>query len=231
MKIVFVIISKIMVINLFLLLLWGCSSQKIVRETPTIDLTKAQASLVSKYGNDAMPSFIAWQSMMNAIVDKSEYDKIKRVNEFINRRILWGDDQSIWGQVDFWATPMDTLGKGAGDCEDFVIIKYYTLISLRIQIPKLRLVYVEAKNANVITGGNQAHMVLAYYASPDAEPMIMDNLITEIRPVSRRPDLVPLFSFNSEGVFLGTQVKAGFAENARLSKWQDLIKRAKAEGF
>jgi len=220
-----------MIINVFALFLWSCSSQKIVRVTPAIDLKKSQATLIAKYGNEAMPNFLAWQSMMNAIMDKSEYDKIKRVNEFINRRILWGDDQAIWGQVDYWATPMDTLGKGAGDCEDFVIIKYYTLLTLRVQVPKLRLVYVEAKNANVITGGNQAHMVLAYYSSPDAEPMLMDNLITEIRPASRRPDLVPLFSFNSEGIFLGAQVKADFAEKAKLSKWQDLMQRAKAEGF
>ena len=59
----------------------------------------------------------------------------------------------------------------------------------------------------------------------------MDNLITEIRPASRRPDLIPVFSFNSDGIYLGAGVKAGLAENAKLSKWQDLMQRAKVEGF
>jgi hypothetical protein len=40
--------------------------------------------------------------------------------------------------------------------------------------------------------------VLAYYALPEAEPLILDNLISELRPASRRPDLTPVFSFNAE---------------------------------
>ena len=92
-----------------------------------LDASRLQSALVAKYGSGAMPNFNAWQSMMEAVKDKSSDDKIKRVNEFFNRRITWGDDQKIWGQVDFWATPMDTIGKGMGDCEDFAIAKYYTL--------------------------------------------------------------------------------------------------------
>ncbi len=220
-----------MILSAFALILANCSSTQVVRVEPVLDLTKFQKTFVAKYGNNEMPNFIAWQSMMNSIQGKPSDEKIKRVNEFFNRRILWDNDLSIWGQVDYWATPMETIAKGAGDCEDFVIVKYYSLLTLGIQVAKLRLVYVEAKNSNVITSGNQAHMVLAYYAAPDTEPLIMDNLITEIRPASRRPDLIPVFSFNSDGIYLGADVKAGLAENAKLSKWQDLMQRAKVEGF
>jgi len=223
--------TRIMILSAFALTLANCSSTQMVRVEPVLDLTKFQKTFIAKYGNNEMPNFIAWQSMMNSIQGKPSDEKIKRVNEFFNRRILWDNDLSIWGQVDYWATPMETIGKGAGDCEDFVIIKYYSLLTLGIQVAKLRLVYVEAKNSNVITTGNQAHMVLAYYSAADTEPLIMDNLITEIRPASRRPDLIPVFSFNSDGIYLGAGVKAGLAENAKLSKWQDLMQRAKVEGF
>ncbi|MCX7186622.1 MAG: transglutaminase-like cysteine peptidase [Methylophilaceae bacterium] len=223
--------TRIMILSAFALTLANCSSTQMVRVEPVLDLTKFQKTFIAKYGNNEMPNFIAWQSMMNSIQGKPSDEKIKRVNEFFNRRILWDNDLSIWGQVDYWATPMETIAKGAGDCEDFVIVKYYSLLTLGIQVAKLRLVYVEAKNSNVITSGNQAHMVLAYYAAPDTEPLIMDNLITEIRPASRRPDLIPVFSFNSDGIYLGAGVKAGLAENAKLSKWQDLMQRAKVEGF
>jgi predicted transglutaminase-like cysteine proteinase len=126
---------------------------------------------------------------------------------------------------------MDTLGKGMGDCEDFAIVKYYTLINLGITVTKLRLVYVKAKNGNATSSVDQAHMVLAYYPLPDSEPMIMDNMITDIRPASRRPDLLPVFSFNSEGIYTGAAGDAGQAENTKLSKWQDLLQRAEVEGF
>lgn len=211
------------VLLITLLMLLGVAS--------AFDVNKLQATLVAKYGSAALPNFLAWQSMMIAVKEKSADDKIKRVNEFFNRRISWGEDLAVWGQVDYWATPMDTLGKGAGDCEDFAIVKYYTLMMLGIPVSKLRLVYVKAKNANAVTGGDQAHMVMAYYPTPDAEPMILDNLITEIRPASRRPDLQPVFSFNSDGIYSGAGGQAGLSENAKLSKWQDLLQRAQIEGF
>ena len=200
-------------------------------EVCAFDLNRLQATLIGKFGSSALSNFLAWQSMMHAVQDKSNDDKIKRVNEFFNRRIAWGEDQVVWGQLDYWATPMDTLGKGAGDCEDFAIAKYYTLITLGVPVGMLRLVYVKAKNANPVTGGDQAHMVMAYYPTPDAEPMIMDNLITEIRPASRRPDLQPVFSFNSDGIYSGAGGQASLAHNAKLSKWQDLMQRAQMEGF
>jgi predicted transglutaminase-like cysteine proteinase len=213
-------------LSLFLVLL-----MMLVGLASAFDGSKLQSSLIAKYGSGAVSNFTAWQSMMDVVKDKSSDDKIKRVNEFFNRRITWGDDQAIWSQLDYWATPIDTLGRGMGDCEDFAIAKYYTLVNLGIPVAKLRLVYVKAKNGNGTSGGEQAHMVLAYYPSPESEPMIMDNMITDIRPASRRPDLMPVFSFNSEGIYTGAGGQAGQAENTRLSKWQDLLQRAGAEGF
>jgi len=75
--------------------------------------------------------------------------------------------------------------------------------------------------------------VLAYYAQPDAEPLVLDNLISEIRPASRRPDLSPVFSFNGQGIFMGTTSRelAPAVGSGRLSRWEDLLKRARAEGI
>lgn len=183
------------------------------------------------FGVDALPNFRTWQNMMLAVKDLRTDEKIKRVNEFVNRRVTWADDQDIWGQADYWATPIQTLARGKGDCEDFAILKYYSLISLNVPMSKLRLVYVKAKNGNAPGSGEQAHMVMAYYSSPDAEPMIMDNLITEVRPASRRPDLKPVFSFNGEGIYAGSTGQTQASANTRLSRWQSLLQRAQEEGF
>jgi len=77
----------------------------------------------------------------------------------------------------------------------------------------------------------QAHMVLAYYATPAAEPLILDNLISEVRPASRRPDLVPVFSFNSDGLWQGVGAQAAGDPVSRLSRWRDVLAKARAEGF
>ena len=46
-------------------------------------------------------------------------------------------------------------------------------------------------------------------------------------------DLVPVFSFNSAGVFAGIagSESAAAGGTGRLSRWEDLLKRARLEGF
>ncbi|MDZ7904833.1 MAG: transglutaminase-like cysteine peptidase [Cypionkella sp.] len=163
----------------------------------------------------------------------ADNDRLRKVNDFVNRQTQFGEDAIIWAQPDYWATPLETLGRAAGDCEDFAIAKYFTLIEAGTAPDKLRLIYVRAKTGGDELAPTVAHMVLAYYAQPSAEPLIMDNLLPDIRPASRRPDLIPVFSFNSAGVFAG--IAGGGAAAAggtgRLSRWEDLLRRAKAEGF
>jgi predicted transglutaminase-like cysteine proteinase len=174
-----------------------------------------------------------WQQLLLQAKDVALPDKLKRVNDFFNHRIEFTDDQTAWGQLDYWATPMESLAKGKGDCEDYVIAKYFSLLHLQVPNENLRLIYVKAKLGNGSNAMQQAHMVLAYYANLDAEPLILDNLIGDIRPAGRRPDLQPVFSFNSQGIFAGVGANATLGPGGvgRLSRWQDLLQRAHAEGF
>lgn len=196
----------------------------------SVDVAKLQGAISRKFGPASLQNYAGWQSMMDNIRSLSTEQKLRRINEFFNRRVVWGLDSNVWGENDYWATPGDTLGKGQGDCEDFAIAKYYSLLNQDVPMNMLRLVYVKAAGGNGVPGGDQqAHMVMAYYPSPDAEPLILDNLITDIRPASRRPDLTPVFSFNGEGIYMAGQ--EGKSGNVRLSRWQDLMQRALAEGF
>ncbi|MGS0756971.1 transglutaminase-like cysteine peptidase, partial [Roseateles sp. GG27B] len=133
----------------------------------------------------------------------------------------------VWGQVDYWASPLESLDKGRGDCEDYAIAKYFSLLSAGVPVAKLRLVYVRA----LLGGRSVAHMVLAYYAQPGAEPLILDNLLPDVRPASQRPDLQPVFSFNSEGLWQGVGSITAGDPVARLSQWRELLTKVQAEGF
>jgi len=194
--------------------------------------SKLQASYSKTSTNNLQP-FYDWQALLKEGQNLSTNDKLARVNDFFNRRIQFGEDQAIWGQSDYWATPMETLAKGAGDCEDFSIAKYYSLLVLGVPVNQLRLIYVKARIGGVGSAVLQAHMVLAFYPSPDAEPLVLDNLIGSIRPSSRRPDLQPVFSFNSQGVFAGAAGDSALGAGGvgRLSVWADLLKRASEGGF
>lgn len=193
-----------------------------------LDFDRLQQSLLGRFGPGPATLFADWRLMLTEAQNKSESEKLRRVNDFFNRRIAFDDDISIWGQSDYWATPLETMGSGRGDCEDFSIAKYFSLIDLGIPVAKLRLVYVKALQNGPNGRLLQAHMVLAYYASPNADPLVLDNLLGEIRPASRRTDLSPIFSFNSAGLWQGT---GNQSSKSNLSRWQDLLARARAEGF
>lgn len=196
-----------------------------------LDFPKIQDIFIKKYGAASVAVFNAWSNIMTTSNELKTDDKTKRINDSLNRTITWQEDQKVWGVPDYWATPLETVSKKMGDCEDFAIIKYYSLINLGVPVNQLRLVYVKAKNGNGTATTELAHMVLAFYPSPDSEPYILDNMLSDIRPASRRPDLIPVFSFNSEGVYNGVASGGEQSGVERLSKWQDLLQRAKNEGF
>lgn len=156
--------------------------------------------------------------------------RVPAVNKFFNDAIEFVEDIDGWGMTDYWASPIETLGKGLGDCEDFAIAKYFTLLAMGVQSSKLRLVYVRAQLNGPGTPG-LAHMVLAFYPAPGAEPLILDNLVPDVRPASRRPELSPVFSFNSDGLWQGVGSQLTGDPTARLSRWRDVLAKARAEGF
>lgn len=156
-----------------------------------------------------------------------ELQRLKDINDFFNRRLAFREDAVTWGLPDYWASPLESLDKRAGDCEDYAIAKYFSLAATGVPTARLRMVYVRAR----LQGQSLAHMVLAYHAEPGAEPLILDNLRPEVLPASQRPDLTPVFSFNTEGLWQGVgQVEAG-DPLARLSLWRELVAKARAEGF
>jgi predicted transglutaminase-like cysteine proteinase len=195
------------------------------------DLDRMQQA-AQRLGPKAVAGADALRLVLAEAAGGDESAKLAAINTFFNRRVVFRDDAVVWGQLDYWASPLETLSQGQGDCEDYAIAKYFSLVALGVPIPKLRLVYVRAQMGGGGPGGVvQAHMVLAYYASPNAEPLILDNLIGEIRSAARRPDLVPVFSFNSDGLWQGVGGQTAGDPAVRLSRWREVLAKARAEGF
>jgi predicted transglutaminase-like cysteine proteinase len=180
------------------------------------------------------PQAVAGLRALEALLDTaSEFDdagKLSAVNQFFNRRIRFRDDIEVWGELDYWASPLELLAKGEGDCEDFAIAKYFSLLRLGVPSAQLRLVYVRAR-IDGAPARQQAHMVLAHYASPASEPLILDNLVSAVLPAAQRPDLTPVFSFNSDGLWQGMGALTAGDPTARLSLWRNVLAKARAEGF
>ncbi len=173
-----------------------------------------------KYGTKAVKRLLAWQDLIRNNQSINESKKLEKVNRFLNS-VDFVDDAIHWNKEDYWATPVEFLASNGGDCEDFSLAKYFTLKALGVSEKKLNLTYVKAVKLN------QAHMVLTYYSSPAAEPLVLDNLVQDIRPASQRKDLVPVYSFNGLGLWIAKERGRGqmVGSSDRLTKWQGVLQR------
>lgn len=165
----------------------------------------------------------AWHDLMREKSGAPEIEKLESVNSFFNR-LEFVDDRYLWGVEDYWATPWEMLIKNGGDCEDFATAKYFTLLNLKIPDEKMRLTYVKSLNFN------QPHMVLSFYSHPAAEPLVLDSLVYEILTATQRKDLIPVYSFNGEGLWLARKQGSDYLRRAdNLSLWQELRQRFNRE--
>jgi len=179
----------------------------------------------TKYGEYATRRVKALNKLMNSIVDSKLKEKLQKVNAFFNQ-MQFTTDKLLWGKDDYWATRLEFLEKGAGDCEDFVIAKYFTLKQLGVPTNKLFFTYVKAIKLK------QAHMVLTYYKTSTSVPLVLDNLNPKILPATLRKDLIPVYSFNGDSLYLAKQqglgriIPSGMKKN---KKWFNLIDKIRRE--
>lgn len=183
------------------------------------------SQVAMRYDADAEARVRAWQQILIENKSASVADQLYEINRFFNE-IPFVDDITHWGQRDYWATPIEFLGTNGGDCEDFTIAKYFSLRDLGVPAEKLRLMYV------TVTKPRQAHMVLAYYETPNSIPLVLDNINKRILPASQRRDLIPVYSFNGEGLWLAKEQGRGRQMQGKNNNtlWQDLNERMQ-QGF
>lgn len=193
------------------------------------DLEEMERLAQQRYGSQVARRVSDWRALVASAGPMSDKDKIDLVNRFVNKRIKWVEDLQLWGQDDYWASVLETFSKAAGDCEDFVIVKYVSLVLSGMPVSKLRMTYVrlvQRPNAPPV-----AHMVLAYYADSSSEPLILDNLSNDIVAASLRSDLTPVYSFNSAQLWIigaGTKPSADDPVN-RISRWRSVLQRMREE--
>ena len=188
--------------------------------------------LVARYaaifGPDAITRIGGWQQFIGSIAAKrrpgDELELLVPVNTFFNR-LPFLSDQVHWGVEDYWATPAEAVASNGADCEDFSIAKYFALKELGVPIQRLRITYVKSVSLN------QAHMVLAYYPEPNAQPLILDNLENQVKPASQRPDLIPVYSFNDEDLLIAGQGRrdASAGSSLQIRMWAGLLDKLKQE--
>lgn len=176
-----------------------------------------------KYDSYVRNRYEAYNQIIQELKGAPTHKKLKEINDFFNN-VPFRFDINNWNKKDYWATPLEFLGKDKGDCEDYVIAKYCALRHLGVENEKLFFSYVKSSR---FKGG---HMVLSYFKTPSSIPLILDSSNFKIFPADKRHDLTPVYNFNGESLFLarkkGQQGKKA-KSNKIHKKWDKLLNDVK----
>jgi len=171
-----------------------------------------------KYGKYAKNRFMYLEKTLGELKDKNDTVKLEVVNNFFND-VRYTSDIKNYKKKDYWATPWEFLGRDKGDCEDYVIAKYFALKYLGVDGKKLYFSYVKS------TRFKAPHMVLTYFETPKSVPLVLDNTNFKIFPATARRDLIPIYNFNGDALYLAS--KKGNTKKVKQKKshkkWDKLL--------
>jgi len=164
-------------------------------------------------------------------LDAAQLDLHQRVaflNAWVNQLVEPRADDPAH---DHWATPYETLARGAGDCEDSAITKFFLLLASGAPGAGVRLLYAWHMASDVASDRpalRRAHMV-AVVRWPFEDPWVLDSIDGLTLPLSRRDDIVPVFSFDEQHLWRRLDAQALPPPRDRLRPWQALLGRWHAQ--
>ena len=195
----------------------------LVLANPYPNFTKKDFILIEKKaGKIAKNRAKDYQNTIYSYKKLPKRKQLTKVNFYLNQ-LLPQYDQVIQKQEDYWASPKEFLLTGFGDCEDYVIIKYFTLLKLGFDKKKLFFTTVNEK----YIGGY--HMVLSYFDQKGKSPLILDNLSFRILRLKTREDLKVDTFINATGVYKIDKSNKLSRIQSHSPKFKELLRRIKKE--
>jgi predicted transglutaminase-like cysteine proteinase len=178
--------------------------------------------IVKSYGLRAKYRVVDYEKHMQEFEYYSKQKQLLKVNLYLNQLLPQYDDVTK-KQEDYWSTPKEFLKIGYGDCEDYAIIKYFSLIRLGFDKDMLFLTTVYEK----YMGGY--HMVLSYFKDDNRPPLVLDNLSFRVLDIKKRKDLKVDLFINHNGIFKLQKNGKLKKVSSSSKKFNNLLKRIDKE--
>jgi len=204
---------------LFSFLLASGQFSAVLASEDDIQRVKRGLQKVVQYDNfSARRLAMGWFALLDNISNKPLSEQLEWINNYINK-IPYTDDVQQWQVADYWATPIELFHAGRGDCEDLAIAKYFTLRALQVEDNDLRLIYVKQRDTA------QPHMILAVLQNNTW--WVLDSANADILPLEQRSDLVPVYEFNGESLWItrSTTHQDLVGPAQRIGQWAALHER------
>ncbi len=131
------------------------------------------------------PEWLFFLAAQTALTRRAQ---LEAVNKWANAK-PYVEDWVNWHVADYWETPGEFIARG-GDCEDFAIAKYFSLIRLGFPAEDLRIVVMADSTAHGF------HAVLA--ARLDGTVWLLDNSLSDVVAMDSQPQYSAVYSLNQQ---------------------------------
>ncbi len=135
---------------------------------------------------------ITFLNIVDAARERDGLARLGEINRAINLAIRPMSDLANYGEVDVWASPLATLARGAGDCEDYAIAKMAALKAAGVRSEDLRLVILRE------TARPEDHAVLAVRLNE--RWLVLDNRMLVMLRDTQVANYRPIFVIDDVGV-------------------------------
>ena len=140
----------------------------------------------------ASPAALQFLDIVDAAKAREGRARLGEINRAVNLAIRPVSDLAQYGRIDVWASPLATLARGAGDCEDYAIAKFVALRRAGVAPDDLRIVIMHDPVRD------EDHAITA--ARLDGRWLTLDNrrmaMVEDVYLSSYRP----IFLIDAEGV-------------------------------
>lgn len=144
------------------------TGEEMFRNGQLLISEKIKTAAAERTGKRARQRLESWEKLINGFQQSSMWKKVVAVNNFFNQEIRSESDR-LSASEDYWQSPIETLVRGAGDCEDFAIGKYVSLRLLGLPVKQLSLAVLKDDADN-------GHAVLLYYPQNVGYPVVLDQI-------------------------------------------------------
>ncbi|MEH2558823.1 putative transglutaminase-like cysteine proteinase [Bradyrhizobium algeriense] len=138
------------------------------------------------------PAALKFLDIVDAAQLREGRARLGEINRAINLVIRPMSDLAQHGQIDVWTSPLATLARGGGDCEDYAIAKFVALRRAGVAPDDLRIVVLH----DTIHG--EDHAVAA--ARLDGRWLMLDNRRMAMIEDSHVRNYRPTFAIGEHGV-------------------------------
>lgn len=135
-----------------------------------------------------------WSELLERVMQQAPARRAELINVAINQF----DHAEAPGPV-VWQSPQELVQRGAGDCKDFALAKFWLLRHSGSPRERVRMAY-----GDVWIGQTWRRHLVVLLWTDDTSPLVLDNLLPGAHRLADRRDLQIRFSFDETGFYEAT---------------------------